>query len=73
MEVHSRARKWGNSFGVIIPKKVVDEMGLKEEEDVVFQISTPGRSDVLRKSFGLGRKLKKTAQEWKDEFRRTLY
>ena len=72
MEIVTRVKKWGNSLGLIIPKQAVEKLGLKEEEEIVVNINGSGRSDALKKGWGLCRGDKKTAQEWKDEFRRTL-
>jgi hypothetical protein len=40
-----------------------------------MNLNTPGRSDVLKRAWGIckGKGERKTAQEWKGEFRRTLY
>ncbi len=75
METLVKAKKWGSSLGVIIPKEMVDEMGVKEEGEFVMSLRPTGRSDVLKQMFGKlkGKGERKTAQEWKDEFRRTLY
>ncbi|MBS3132752.1 AbrB/MazE/SpoVT family DNA-binding domain-containing protein [Candidatus Woesearchaeota archaeon] len=73
MEIVAKAKKWGSSLGVVIPKKAVEKLGLKEGGDVVLSLTTPGKSDILRRIWGKSKGDKKTAQEWKDEFRRTLY
>ncbi|MAG16146.1 hypothetical protein CMO88_03730 [Candidatus Woesearchaeota archaeon] len=75
MEVVAKAKKWGSSLGVVIPKDFVDRLGIRAEDKVIIDLKTPGKSDVLKKLFGKGKGKgeRKTAQEWKDEFRRTLY
>ena len=75
MEIAVKAKKWGSSWGIIIPKNAADELGLSEGKELTASFNSPGRSDFLRKIFGKGRGKGelKTAQEWKDEFRRTLY
>ena len=40
----SKLKRWGNSFGVLIPKEVVEREGLKEGEEV--QISVTKTSDT---------------------------
>lgn len=69
-EVESRIRKWGNSFGVIIPNEVIKKEKLKEGQKVGVMILK--KSDVLKKTFGM-LKLKKSAQKIKDELRAELY
>ena len=75
MEVVAKAKKWGSSLGVIIPRNVVERLGLKVEEELTLEVQARGKSDALKKLWGKGKGKgeHKTSQEWKDEFRRTLY
>ncbi len=73
MEVTTKARKWGNSLGVIIPKDVTGNLDIKENDELQVTINKAGVSDVLKKSFGLCKDEKRSAQEIKDELRRTLW
>ena len=45
-----KTRKWGNSIGIIIPKKAVDEFGIKEEQEVAVEIEK--KENPLRELFG---------------------
>lgn len=36
--IESKIKKWGHSLGMIIPKKTVDEMNLKENERIKIEI-----------------------------------
>ena len=38
MEIKTKARKWGNSIAVILPKIVVEENGIIENEDITIEI-----------------------------------
>lgn len=40
----SKIRRWGNSFGVLIPKDIVEKEGLREGEEV--QVSVTKTSDI---------------------------
>ena len=62
--IKSKVRKWGNSFGAIIPKDLADQENLKEGEEV--EISIRKASDVrsLRGKFPI-----KDLQRAKDEMR----
>ena len=40
----SKLRRWGNSLGVIVPKEIVDQQGLKEGE--IVEISVRKVSDI---------------------------
>ena len=73
MEIVAKAKKWGSSLGVVIPKDAVDYFGIREDDAVRLRISKATISDALKKTWGIASDDKKTAQEWKDEFRRTLY
>lgn len=44
-----RVAKWGNSLAVRLPKTVVDELGLKEGDEVELGVGGPGRLTVARK------------------------
>ena len=75
MEIVAKAKKWGSSVGFIVPSEVANKLGIKAENEFVVDIKPTGKSDVLKEAFGKckGMGERKTAQEWKDEFRRTLY
>ncbi|MBI4451721.1 AbrB/MazE/SpoVT family DNA-binding domain-containing protein [Candidatus Woesearchaeota archaeon] len=64
-EVEAVTRRWGNSLGVIIPKEVVDEERLQENQHVILDLH---RVTDVRRLRGLV-KFKKTAQQLKDEMR----
>ena len=40
----SKIKRWGNSFGVLVPKEIVEKEGLKEGEEV--EISVRKVSDI---------------------------
>jgi len=65
-------RKWGNSFGITLPKELVKREGMKEEERVAFVVLK--KRNPLNETFGMFKgKIKKSTQEIKDELRRELY
>lgn len=45
-----KVRKWGNSYGVVIPKKVMEELHLREQDDVLIQIER--KENPLKELFG---------------------
>ena len=68
MEIKTIAKRWGNSIGVILPKKIIDERNIKENDIIKIEI----KNKPLAKEF-FGRfksKFKHSAQELKDEARR---
>ena len=50
IEVETKLRRWGNSFGAVIPLTKVKESGLREGETVTITIQ--GEENILRKMFG---------------------
>ncbi len=64
IEVETKVRRWGRSFGVVIPKEKIKEEGIKENETINLLIIK--RTNVLKETFGTF-KFKKTTQEMLDE------
>ena len=64
LEVEAKVRKWGRSFGVVIPKDKIKEEGIKENETIKLLITK--RTNVLKETFGT-MKFKRSTQEILDE------
>ena len=64
LEVEAKVRKWGRSFGVVIPKEKVKEQGIKENETIRLLIAK--KTNVLKETFGT-MKFKRSTQEILDE------
>ena len=64
IEVETKVRKWGRSFGVVIPKEKIKEEGIKENETITLLIGR--KTNVLKETFGT-LKFKRTTQEILDE------
>ena len=64
MNTRVRLKVWGNSLGVIIPKEIVNQIGLREGEEV--EISVRPVTDIKRL---FGRYQTGSAQKGKDEMR----
>lgn len=60
IEVEAKVRKWGRSFGVVIPKEKIREEGIRENDKIVLMIGK--RKNVLREVFGTF-KFKKSTEE----------
>lgn len=65
IEIKSKLRKWGNSFGIIIPQKSLDKTSFKEGEEIHVFIETP-KKNILKKMFGTFKFGKKTSKLLKD-------
>ena len=73
MIIESQIKKWGNSLGIVVPKDVVRKDNLRENKKVRLIILKDG-SKALKATFGIAKnKIKKSAQELKDEARKELY
>lgn len=64
IEVETKVRRWGRSFGVVIPKEKIKEEGIKENETIKLLIGK--KTNVLKETFGT-LKLRKSTQEILDE------
>lgn len=64
----SKVRKWGSSFGVVIPKNVMKELKLRKNQDVVLDIKP--KENPLKELFGMGKgKTNKSTEELLKEIR----
>ncbi|MEK6889327.1 MAG: AbrB/MazE/SpoVT family DNA-binding domain-containing protein [Nanoarchaeota archaeon] len=75
-EVVTKLKKWGNSYGVLLPIKIVNEQKLKENSEVVISVKphktlTVGELMELAKKYPL--KSKKSTEEIMKEMDYELY
>ncbi len=61
-----RAKRWGNSIGLVIPKSIVNAEGIVEDDFVKIDIKKEG---TAREIWGLFPNLKINPQKAKDEMR----
>ena len=67
----TKTRKWGNSLGVRIPKDVVKEMKLRENQEIAIEIKQ--KENVLKELFGFAKgKISKSTEEILKEARRDV-
>ncbi len=72
IELKTRIRKWGNSFGLVIPKKEINRENFIEGEEIVLLIKKKNRNKVLREGFGMF-KFKKPVSKIMKEIDKELY
>lgn len=67
MEIKTKAKKWGSSIGIILPKSVVEVKRIKENDEIIVEVKKP----VIGKDlFGkYPRTSEKSPQELKDKAR----
>lgn len=68
MEVETIAKRWGSSIGIILPKALIEENKIRENDKIVVEIKKKALAGELFGKFPEW-KSKKTAQELKDEAR----
>ena len=51
IEVRSRLRRWGNSFGIVVPLKAVAEEDVHEGDEVIVLMKKE-KGNTLRETFG---------------------
>ncbi|HUS50721.1 MAG TPA: AbrB/MazE/SpoVT family DNA-binding domain-containing protein [Candidatus Paceibacterota bacterium] len=69
MEVKTKAKKWGSSIGIILPKAVVEAKKIRENDEIIIEIKNRPLAGELFGKFPEW-KSGKSAQEIKDEMRR---
>jgi len=76
MELKTKLRKMGNSFGIVIPAGLVKTKGFREGEDISVIIEEKGWTvgEIMKESRRqkLGEKFKRSTQEILDEIDREL-
>ena len=66
-EVQTKTKRWGSSIGVVLPKSLVEEIGIKADEIIVIEVK---KSHKAKEFFGLLKGWNKSEQEIKDEARK---
>jgi putative addiction module antidote len=69
-ELTTKIRKWGNSYGVIIPQEILRKKNLKEGEEI--DVIMVKKGNVLRETFGT-LKFKKFTEQMMKETDKELY
>lgn len=70
IEIKSKLRKWGNSFGVIVPQKIVEEEKFSEGDNITLLLGE--KKPNLRKLFG-AHKFKEPVEEIMKQIDEDLY
>ena len=64
MTIEATVKKWGNSFGIVLPKEIVEKEGLKENKKIVISIiKKADLSDIFGSLKG---KIRMSGQKMKD-------
>ncbi len=68
MEIEVTPKKWGSSMGVIIPSEIVEAEKIKENKKIIIEIKK--ERTKAKEIWGLGKHIRKSGQEIKDEMRK---
>ncbi len=71
IEIKTKLKKWGNSFGVVVPLNAVKEAKTKEGDEVTV-LFRKKKNNVLRKMFGT-HKFSKPVKQLMKEMDQELY
>lgn len=67
MEIKAIARRWGSSIAVIIPKQVIDQRRIAENDEIIIEIK---QKQTTGDFFGRFKNWKTPTQKLKDEMRK---
>ncbi len=65
----AKTKKWGNSIGILIPKKEADSLNIREDQEVIVEIIK--KENPLKKLFGALR-FRKSTEELLEESKKEL-
>ena len=72
-QIKTTVKKWGNSFGVVIPKEIINREKLKEDKEVFITIQQKKYTAVGDIMGILKRKSGKSTQKIMDEIDKELW
>lgn len=70
MEIEAQTKKWGSSLGIIIPKKIVEEENLKQNQVIKILAVEIETKTKVKDIFGKLKNWKIDSQKFKDEIRK---
>ena len=65
IEVRTKLKKWGNSFGVVVPISSAEKEGAKEGDEVIVLMKKE-KGNVLRETFGTSKSKKSVKKLMKE-------
>ena len=63
----TKAKIWGNSIGIVIPREIVAKAKIKSEKEIIVEIKP---RNVLKETFGTLKEWEIDSQKVKDELRK---
>ena len=71
IEVKTKLRKWGNSFGVIVLQKTIENTRIREGDELIILLKKDEEENVLKETFGT-HKFKKPVKQLMKEMDKEL-
>ena len=71
VELKTELRKWGNSFGLVVPKAIVRKEKLKTHQKITVLLLK--ESNTLKKTFGMAKGWKTPTKKILEQTDRELY
>jgi len=72
IEIKTKLKRWGNSFGVVIPQRAIQQERIAEEDNIIILMKKERKINVLRETFGT-MKFKKSVEQMMHETDKELY
>lgn len=72
IEIRTKLRRWGNSFGVVVPQRAIENEDVREGDELNILITKKKKKNVLKETFGT-MKFKKSVEQMMKETDRELY
>ena len=73
IEIKTKLRRWGNSFGIVVPQRAVENSGVREGEEIMVFLRKRESDNVLKETFGILKKWKKSTDKIMKEIDRDLW
>ena len=72
IEVKTKLRRWGNSFGIVVPQRVINNGQIEEGDEIVVLLKKEEKGNVLKEMFGTF-KFKKPTSKIMEEIDKELW
>jgi len=63
IEIKTKLRKWGNSFGIVVPLKKINNEEIKEGDEVTLLMRKSKNDNTFKETFGILKDWKKSTDK----------
>ena len=67
MKITTKPKKWGSSFGIVIPKEIIERENITQDSEIIVSIK---KEKPIQEVFGGLKNWKVNSQKVKDEIRK---